>query len=135
MRGRPLGRATVFMRFGAQALDRGVLEGAKGKTGTFGAHEMAVATAQRESPGRLAHWREGIRRLVRRSWSFFGGLALSALAIFALVAMITYHPSDPSLNTDAAGPVRNWMGSPGAWTSDFLLMLLGPPAGLLLPAI
>ena len=70
---------------------------------------MAVATAQREGPGRLAQWREGIRRLVRRSWSFFGGLALSALAIFALVALITYHPSDPSLNTDAAGPVRNWM--------------------------
>ena len=69
---------------------------------------MAVATAQREGPGRLAQWREGIRRLVRRSWSFFGGLALSALAIFALVALITYHPSDPSLNTDAAGPVRNW---------------------------
>src|SRR4051812_41807349 len=96
---------------------------------------MAAATAQRDRPGRLAQWREGVRRLVRRSWSFFGGLALSAVAIFALVALITYHPSDPSLNTDAAGPVRNWMGSPGAWTSDFLLMVLGPTAGLLLPVI
>src|SRR3954463_4135869 len=96
---------------------------------------MAAATAQRDRPGRLAQWREGIGRLVRRSWSFFGGLALSALAIFALVAMITYHPSDPSLNTDAAGPVQNWMGSPGAWVSDFLLMVLGPTTGLLLPAV
>src|SRR6476469_3245395 len=90
--------------------------------------DVAAATAQRDRPGRIAQWREGIRRLVRRSWSFFGGLALSAVAIFALVALITYHPSDPSLNTDAAGPVRNWMGSPGAWTSDFLLMVLGPTA-------
>ncbi|MBV9881639.1 MAG: DNA translocase FtsK 4TM domain-containing protein [Sphingomonadaceae bacterium] len=96
---------------------------------------MAVATAQKEQTGRLAQWREGIGRLVRRSGSFFGGLALSAFALFVLVALITYHPSDPSLNTDAAGPVRNWMGSPGAWTSDLLLMLLGPPAGLLLPVL
>jgi len=96
---------------------------------------MAAATARREGPGRLAQWREGVRRLVRRSWSFFGGLLLSAAAIFTLVALITYHPSDPSLNTDAAGPVQNWMGSLGAWTSDFLLMMLGPTAGLLLPVI
>src|SRR4051812_38878572 len=96
---------------------------------------MAAATAQREAPGRLAQAREGLRRLVRRSWSFFGGLALSASALFALIALVSYHPSDPSLNTDAAGPVRNWMAAPGAWTSDLLLMLLGPPAALLLPAI
>ena len=96
---------------------------------------MAAATAQRDRQGRVAQWREGLRRLARRSWSFFGGIALSAVAVFALIALITYHPSDPSLNTEAAGPVRNWMGSPGAWTSDFLLMLLGPTAGLLLPAI
>src|SRR4051812_24378189 len=96
---------------------------------------MAAATAQRDRQGRIAQWREGLRRLVRRSWSFFGGIALSASAIFALIALITYHPSDPSLNTDAAGPVQNWMGSIGAWTSDFLLMVLGPTAGLLLPVI
>src|SRR6195952_2097885 len=96
---------------------------------------MAAATAQRDRPGRLAQWREGLRRLVRRSWSFFGGIALSAGAVFALVALITYHPSDPSLNTDAAGPVRNWMGSPGAWFPVFLLMVFGPTAGLLLPAV
>src|SRR3954463_593729 len=96
---------------------------------------MAAATAQRDRPGRLAQWGEGLRRLVRRSWSFFGGLALCAAAIFALVALVTYHPSDPSLNTDAAGPVQNWMGSAGAWISDFLLMVLGPTAGLLLPVI
>src|ERR1700710_2527145 len=96
---------------------------------------MAAATAQRDRQSRLAQWREGLRRLARRSWSFFGGIALSAAAIFTLIALITYHPSDPSLNTDAAGPVHNWMGSPGAWTSDFLLMVLGPTAGLLLPGL
>ena len=75
---------------------------------------MAAATAQTNRPGRLAQWRAGAGRLVRRSWSFFGGLALAAAALVALVALITYHPSDPALNTDAAGPVQNWMGSAGA---------------------
>jgi DNA segregation ATPase FtsK/SpoIIIE, S-DNA-T family len=96
---------------------------------------MAAATAHRDRPGRLAQWRAGLGRAARRSRSFFGGLALSAAALFALVALVTYRPSDPSLNTDAAGPVRNWMGGAGAWTSDFLLTLLGPPVGLLLPVI
>jgi S-DNA-T family DNA segregation ATPase FtsK/SpoIIIE len=96
---------------------------------------MATATAQRDRPGRLAQWRAGLRRAARRSRSFFGGVALSGSALFALVALLAYHPSDPSLNTDAAGPVRNWMGAPGAWTSDLLLTLLGPPVGLLLPVI
>jgi S-DNA-T family DNA segregation ATPase FtsK/SpoIIIE len=96
---------------------------------------MAAATAQTDRPGRIAQWRAGMRRLVRRSWSFFGGLALAAGALIALVALVTYHPGDPSLNTDAAGPVQNWIGSAGAWLSDVLLMLMGPPAGLLLPLL
>ena len=56
---------------------------------------MAATTAQRDRPGRLAQTRDGLRRLVRRSWSFFGGLALSAAAILTLLALISYHPSDP----------------------------------------
>jgi S-DNA-T family DNA segregation ATPase FtsK/SpoIIIE len=96
---------------------------------------MAAATAQSDRPGRIAQWRDGTARLIRRSRSFFGGLALTLAAIAAAIALITYHPSDPSLNTRAAGPVENWMGAAGAWTSDLLLMLLGPPAALLLPVV
>ncbi|TMJ20381.1 MAG: DNA translocase FtsK [Alphaproteobacteria bacterium] len=96
---------------------------------------MAAATANSDGPGRIAQWRDGTVRLVRRSRSFFGGLALTLGALGGAVALITYHPSDPSLNTDAAGPVQNWMGAIGAWTSDLMLMLLGPPAALLLPVI
>ncbi len=96
---------------------------------------MAAATAQNGRSGRLAQWREGSKRLARRSGSFFGGIALGIAALFALVALVSYRPSDPSLNTAAAGPVGNWMGSPGAWAADMLLSLMGPPAGLLLPLI
>jgi S-DNA-T family DNA segregation ATPase FtsK/SpoIIIE len=49
--------------------------------------------------------------------------------------MVSYEPTDPSLNTAAAGPVTNWMGAPGAFASDLLLSLMGPPAALLLPLL
>ena len=97
---------------------------------------MAAATAQRDRPGRLAQWRDGAEARSPAARAASSAASRSApRALFALVALLTYHPSDPSLNTDAAGPVRNWMGGPGAWTSDLLLTLLGPPVGLLLPVI
>ena len=87
-----------------------------------------MATAARHGrDGRLARWREGFRHAARRSGRLVGGLALSLGAVFALLALISYHPSDPALNTEAGGPVDNWMGSAGAWASDILLMLMGPP--------
>src|SRR5687767_6519185 len=96
---------------------------------------MAATTARNPGSGRLARWREGLRQAARRSGTLLGGLALALGSVFALLALISYRPSDPSLNTEASGPVHNWMGSVGAWTSDFLLMLLGPSIGLLLPLI
>ncbi|MET0308919.1 MAG: DNA translocase FtsK 4TM domain-containing protein, partial [Sphingomonas sp.] len=56
------------------------------------------------------------------------------LPIFALVfALLTYHSSDPSLNTAAAGPARNLLGGTGAWIADLLLTALGLPVALLAP--
>jgi DNA segregation ATPase FtsK/SpoIIIE, S-DNA-T family len=103
--------------------------------GTFGAHRMAATSARNGRPGRLEQWRQGTKRVARRSGSFLGGVALCLAVLFALAALISYRPSDPSLNTDAGGPVRNWMGSAGAWTSDALLTLAGPPIGLILPLL
>ena len=100
---------------------------------------MAATQAQRQvqndEPGRLARWREALRRGVRRSGTLLAGAALCALSVFAALALISYRPSDPALNTVAGGPVRNWMGNAGAWTSDLLLMLMGLPAALLLPLL
>jgi S-DNA-T family DNA segregation ATPase FtsK/SpoIIIE len=64
-----------------------------------------------------------------------GGSALIVAAALLLTALASYRPTDPSLNTAAAGPVLNWMGVPGAYASDLLLSLFGAPAGLLLPLI
>src|SRR5687768_7565088 len=96
--------------------------------------EMAATAAPADS-GRLTRWREGARRAASRSGSLLAGLALSAVSLFALAALVSYRPSDPAINTEAAGPIRNWMGGAGAWTSDLLLMLMGPPAALLLPLL
>jgi len=72
---------------------------------------------------------------MRRSWALLIGGALGAAALLVLLALVSYRPTDPSLNTAAAGPIRNWIGAPGAWSADLLLSLFGPPAVLLLPLL
>ena len=94
---------------------------------------MAVTTARYDRPGRLTRLREGGRKAVRRSGRLLAGLALSLGAVLTLGALISYRPSDPSMNTAAGGPVGNWIGGGGAWLSDLLLMLMGLPVALLLP--
>jgi S-DNA-T family DNA segregation ATPase FtsK/SpoIIIE len=91
--------------------------------------------ARNEKPGRLGQLRDGSKRLARRSGGFLAGVGIVLFALFALIALLTYHQSDPALNTSAGGPVANWTGSIGAWLSDILLTLAGPPAGLFLPLL
>jgi len=94
-----------------------------------------AATARKQGPGRLDRLRDGGRKAVRRTGSLLGGGALIALTLLALLALVTYHPSDPSPNTAAGGQVANWAGAPGAWLADILLSLFGPPVILLLPLL
>jgi S-DNA-T family DNA segregation ATPase FtsK/SpoIIIE len=60
------------------------------------------------------------------------GLLLTASLVLA-IAMASYQPTDPSLNTAAGGPPRNLFGLPGAWLADLMLSLGGPAAALSLP--
>jgi S-DNA-T family DNA segregation ATPase FtsK/SpoIIIE len=57
------------------------------------------------------------------------GLALALVSLLFLLALVTYHASDPSLNTAAdpaaAHAVHNAAGLFGAWVSDLLLQTLG----------
>ena len=57
------------------------------------------------------------------------GLLLLVSAILLLLALVSYRPTDPSLNTVggyAGGhPAHNWTGVIGAWASDLLLQLEG----------
>jgi S-DNA-T family DNA segregation ATPase FtsK/SpoIIIE len=64
-----------------------------------------------------------------RPFNILLGLVLVLAALLLLLALATYHPTDPSWNTasGAAGAhaVRNWVGLFGAWLGDLLLQALG----------
>jgi DNA segregation ATPase FtsK/SpoIIIE, S-DNA-T family len=94
---------------------------------------MATSAARAGHRGRLAQWGESLKRGLKRSGALLAGAALIVGTVAALLALASYHPTDPSLNTAAGGGVRNWMGTGGAWSADLLLTLFGLGAGLLLP--
>jgi S-DNA-T family DNA segregation ATPase FtsK/SpoIIIE len=64
-----------------------------------------------------------------RPLNVFLGLVMMLASLLLLLALATWHATDPSLNTaaDPALPhaVRNWVGLFGAWLSDLLLQILG----------
>ncbi len=67
------------------------------------------------------------------------GLAVVAAAGILLLSLLTYHASDPSLNTVGGGlnpahPARNWTGLLGAYFADLTLQTVGV-AALLLPLV
>ena len=70
-----------------------------------------------------------------RSMNVFLGLLLLLVSLLLILALATYHPADPSLNTatDQTLPhaVRNWTGLFGAYLGDMLLQALGLTAFLL----
>ncbi len=76
---------------------------------------------------------DSMKRGALRSGALIGAIALGLASILLLVALISYHPSDPSMNTAAAGPARNLVGGPGAWIADTLLWIFGPAIGLFVP--
>jgi len=59
------------------------------------------------------------------------GLAAMAVALLLLLALLSYNPADPSLNTAGSVAARNWTGVAGAWVGDMLLQLFGMTAYLL----
>ncbi len=96
-------------------------------------HGMAATAARSGRQDRLTQWRLALRNGARRFVAFALGATLAAGALLLVVALVSYHPSDPAFNTAAAGPVSNLIGAPGAYAADLLLSLFGPPVGLLLP--
>ncbi|HKT76111.1 MAG TPA: DNA translocase FtsK 4TM domain-containing protein [Sphingobium sp.] len=90
---------------------------------------MAVSRGAKRTP----EWREMLKRSLIRSGALIGAIALILGTLFLALALLSYQPSDPSMNTVAGDHVQNIMAAPGAWIADFLLWLLGVPVALLLP--
>ena len=80
-------------------------------------------------------WRETVRAGAVRSGALIGAILLALAVVLVVVAVASYHASDPSLNTASAGPVQNWLGKPGAFLADAAFWLLGPGVVLLLPTL
>jgi S-DNA-T family DNA segregation ATPase FtsK/SpoIIIE len=94
-----------------------------------------ATTARQNQSGRLAKWRDGLSKGAKRSGSLLVGGALILVSVLLIIALASYHPSDPAINTAAAGPFNNWLGKSGAFLSDILLSFWGPPAVLLAPLL
>ncbi|WP_242126782.1 DNA translocase FtsK 4TM domain-containing protein [Sphingobium sp. Sx8-8] len=90
---------------------------------------MAVSRGAKRTP----EWREMLKRSLIRSGALIGSIALLLATLFLALALLSYQPSDPSMNTVAGDQVQNIMQLPGAWIADFLLWLLGVPVALVLP--
>jgi S-DNA-T family DNA segregation ATPase FtsK/SpoIIIE len=60
-----------------------------------------------------------------RPLNVFLGLVLSLVSLLLILALATYSPADPSLNSATSLPAHNWAGLFGAWFSDLLLQSLG----------
>ena len=86
-------------------------------------------------PARPALLPDGVVDALKRRLIATGGVVVCLFAGLLLAAILTYHPSDPSLNSAADGPARNLFGWPGAYAADLLLQMLGVVAVLLVPIL
>ncbi len=91
--------------------------------------------AQGGLAAQLPAWRDAMRRAASRSTALLASLGLLTVTVLTALSLVSYRPSDPALNTAAAGPAQNWLGSVGAYTSETLLMVFGPLVALLLPLV
>ncbi len=71
-----------------------------------------------------------LRAEMRRRLAEFGGVMLGLAGIAVIVALVTYDPHDPSLDTASAGAVHNLAGPAGALVSDLLLQGFGVAGAL-----
>ncbi len=65
------------------------------------------------------------------------GFILLAMAVFLFLALVSYDPTDPSWNTQVAGPqivISNYGGIVGSYLADFLMQFFGY-ASLLIPIL
>lgn len=74
-----------------------------------------------------------IRAAVRLRLGQLGGVILAVVALLLLLALISYNPHDPSLNTATSRRPTNLVGIAGATTADLLLQSFGLAA--LLPVL
>ena len=71
-----------------------------------------------------------VRSIVLARLGQLGGIAFAVGALLLLVALVSYNPHDPSLNTATSRSPTNLAGVPGAMAADVLLQCFGAAAAL-----
>lgn len=70
-----------------------------------------------------------VAAMKRTGWAA-AGISIVSLAFAAALALISYHPGDPSLNTATDASAQNWLGGVGAMFADAMLQALGVAAAV-----
>ncbi len=96
---------------------------------------MATVAARAPKRDLAPDWRDALRSSVKRFAARTWGALLIAISVAGAVALATHSPNDPSLSTAAGGPAGNWLGKPGAYASDALLLLFGLGCVFFLPIV
>lgn len=65
-----------------------------------------------------------VAAMKRTGWAS-AGVGIIVVALAALLALVSYQPGDPSLNTATDAAVQNWLAAPGAIFADAMLQALG----------
>ncbi len=55
----------------------------------------------------------------------FIGILLFVLCLMLILSVLSYHPSDPSLNSSTSGPAKNLFGLVGSYLADLALQIFG----------
>ncbi len=84
---------------------------------------------------RALDWRDSMKRGAVRGGTMLGAMGIGLVTLMLALALASYKPSDPAMNTASGGPAGNLIGGLGAWISDFLLSAFGPAISLMVPLL
>lgn len=71
-------------------------------------------------------WQSKAYILLQKITIFLIGILLITFSIFTFLALCSFNPNDPSLNSSSTIiDVNNWMGFPGSYISDILFQIMG----------
>src|SRR2546421_871136 len=104
----------------------------QGEIGAWGMSRSAQMSI-RGFGHRVRGWREMLAGVERRLYSVVGA-GLVMVSLLLVLALLTYNPADPSLNTAADARAGNYLGPQGAVVADVLIQSVGL-AAYLLPAV
>ena len=77
------------------------------------------------NPGARSILPEGVTQFLKRRVCEIIGLSLVLNGLLMMIALVSYAPGDPSLNSAAGTRPDNLLGLSGSYFADFLLQSIG----------